>query len=471
MQRDFVERDSNSPSDNIGREDIKKSAPGKNVSRRSFVQTTAAVGAGFWVAGSALADTEKPKSPNERVQFACIGVGGKGESDSSDAHRTGDIVAICDVDDHTAHKKAAGIKGVKIYHDFRKMLDEMGGSIDAVTVSIPDHNHAAAALLYMRAGKHCFCQKPLTHYIYEADLMARVASEKGVATQMGNQGTSFAPLRETAAKIRAGAVGTVKSVHVWTNRPIWTQGKGRPATAKIPKSLHWNEWLGPAKNRDFAVGYHPFSWRGFWDFGTGALGDMACHTVNMPFMALDLFDPISVEAVTSGNNMEMYPNWSMIKFEFPSYQNRPALTLHWYDGKKRPPMELFADDPDLASGKKPIEASGCLVVGDKGKYYCPGDYCEKGYFPLGGATDPKVEFPHSPGHFDEWVRAIKGGEPAMSNFPHYASKLTKTILLGNLAVAAGCRVEWDAKEMRPTNLPDMEPLIRPKYRAGYQLEA
>lgn len=445
--------------------------PKHDVSRRKFVQTTAAVGAGFWVAGNALAETAKPRSPNERVQFACIGVSGKGDSDSADAYRTGDIVAICDVDDSIAHKKAAGLKGVKIFHDFRTMLDKMGSSIDAITVSIPDHNHAAAALLYMRAGKHCFCQKPLTHYIYEADLMGRVAAETGVATQMGNQGTSYDSLRDTAAKVRAGALGTVKEVHVWTNRPIWAAGGWRPASAPTPKNLHWQQWIGPAKYRDYGIGYHPNSWRGYWDFGTGALGDMACHTVNMPFMALDLFDPIAVEATTSGNNGEMYPNQCVIKFEFPSYQGRAPLTMTWYDGKKLPDRSLFAEDKDIASGKKGIEDCGCLVIGDKGKYYCPGAYCENGYRILGGATEPKVEYKHSPGHFDEWVRAIKGGEPAMSNFPHYASKLTKTILLGNLAVAAGCRVEWDAKEMRATNLPDLEPIIRPKYRAGYQLDA
>jgi predicted dehydrogenase len=465
MQRQNIERDTDKTISTTS------DAKSTGVSRRDFVQTSAGIGAGFWIAGTALADTVvKPKSPNERIQIACIGVSGKGASDSADAERTGQIVAICDVDDHTAHKRVRGMKDVKIFHDFRKMLDEMGKSIDAVTVSIPDHNHAAAALLFMRAGKHCFCQKPLTHYIYEADLMGKVAAEQKVATQMGNQGTAEDSLREAAAKIRAGAVGAVKEVHVWTNRPIWTQGKARPDTVAVPKSLHWNEWLGPAKYRQFANGYHPFSWRGFWDFGTGALGDMACHTVNMPFMALDLFDPISVEATTSGNNMEMYPNWSVIKFEFPSYESRGPVSLHWYDGKKRPDLSLFAEDKDIASGKKPLDISGCLVIGDKGKYYCPGDYCEKGHYLLGGATDPEVKFVHSPGHFNEWIRAINGGEQAMSNFPHYASKLTKTILLGNLAVAAGTRVEWDAKNLKATNLPDIEALIKPKYRSGYQLD-
>ncbi len=433
-------------------------------SRRDFVKTSAAVGAGFagyWVAGGVKALDST--SPNEQIQFACIGISGKGDSDSNDAKSHGKVVAICDVDEgklNEAEKKR--FKGAQKFNDFRKMLDEAGKGIDAVTVSCPDHNHAAAGLLFMRAGKHCFCQKPLTHTIYEAHLMGEVAKEKKLATQMGNQGTADNNLRKVAAMLRAGAVGNVKEAHVWTNRPIWPQGGKRPAEKQPPENLHWDLWLGAAKERPFGDGYHPFAWRGFWDFGTGALGDMACHTVNMPFMGLDLFDPISVEAQSSGNNKEMYPNWSTIKFEFPKNETRPALSLTWYDGGKRPPSELF-------EGKN-IEASGALIVGDKGKLYAPGDYCEKGFTLLGNATEPKVEYPRSPGHFEEWVRAIKGGEQAMSNFPGYASRLTQTILLGNLAVWAGKKVEWDAKAMKSTNMPELDEIIRPKYRSGYSLE-
>ncbi len=240
--------------------------------------------------------------------------------------------------------------------------------------------------------------------------------------------------------------------------------------------MHWDLWLGVAKDRPFGEGYHPFKWRGFWDFGTGALGDMACHTVNMPFMALDLFDPISVQAQSSGNNKEMYPNWSMIKFEFPKNDTRPALNLHWYDGGKKPPQEV---QPDMALLKKHFHrddpdyyASGVQVIGEKGSLYAPGDYCERGYLLTGSASEPKVEFPRSPGHYKEWAHAIKTGEPAMSNFPGYASRLTQTILLGNLAVwAGGKKVEWDAKELRSTNMPELDEIVRPTYRAGYTLEA
>ena len=458
----------------------------KTVSRRDFVKTTTAAGIGFWVAGTAYgAESSSSTSPNERIRFACIGVGGKGDSDSNDASGHGDIVAMCDVDDTTLGKRAANdkFKNAKRFNDFRKMLDEMGKSIDAVTVSIPDHNHAAASLLYMRAGKHCFCQKPLTHTIYEAHVVGETAKEMKVATQMGNQGTANNSLREAAALIRGGAVGTPKEVHVWTNRPIWAQGADRPAPAEPPANLHWDLWLGPAKARPFANGYHPFAWRGFWDFGTGALGDMACHTVNMPFMALDLFDPISVEAQSSGNNKEMYPNWSKIKFEFPANVSRPPISLTWYDGGKRPgkhsidlagadtlrPSRELSKKKDLKIPKQ-IDSSGCLVIGDKGKLYAPGDYAEKGVYLIGDASEPTIEYVHSPGHFEEWVHAIRGGEAAHSNFPGYASRLTQTILLGNLAVWAGAKVEWDAKEMKATNMPELnDTIVRPHYREGYTL--
>ncbi len=448
-----------------------------NVSRRDFVKTTAAVGAGFWVAGGLQA--KESTSPNEKIHFASIGVGGKGGSDSHDAGRHGDMVAICDVDDNTLNGAAQKFKGAKKFNDFRKMLDEMGKSIDAVTVSTPDHNHAAASLLYMRAGKHCFCQKPLTHTICEARVVGETAKKMGVATQMGNQGTADANLRKVAALVRAGAVGPVKDVHVWTNRPIWAQGKSRPAAKSPPSTLHWDLWLGTAKERPFGEGYHPFAWRGFWDFGTGALGDMACHTVNMSFMALDLFDPISVEAQSSGNNKEMYPNWSTIKFEFPKNETRRELNLTWYDGGKKPPQEVHPPKDLLkskfhkgdANYKGDLDISGVLIIGEKGSLYAPGDYCEQGYVLTGDATEPKVEFPRSPGHFEEWVRAIKGGEPAMSNFPGYASRLTQTILLGNLAVWAGKKVEWDSKNLKSTNMPELDEIIRPTYRSGYTLDA
>jgi predicted dehydrogenase len=433
-------------------------------SRRRFLQTTAATGAGFWVAGGLRA--QESNSPNEKIGMASVGTGGKGSSDSADAGNSGEMVAICDIDEKRLEAAKKRFPNAKAFTDFRKMLEEMEGSIDAVTVSTPDHTHAAAGLMAMRMGKHCFCQKPMTHTIYEARLMAEVAKEKGVATQMGNQGTAMPGLREAAAVIRAGALGKVSEVHVWTNRPIWPQGGPRAEPEECPENIKWDLWIGPAPFRPYAKGYHPFAWRGWWDFGTGALGDMACHTLNMPFAALDLRDPISVQAETSGHNKDSYPKWSIITFEFPETDARPGLKLLWYDGGKRP-------DKELLDGKNP-SGSGCVVIGEKGKIYSPNDYGAK-YEILGDVEKPEVEFEKSPGHFTEWVNAIKGGKPAMSNFPDYAGPLTETVLLGNLAVwvaseaGLGEKVEWDARNMTVKNISGLEGIVKPEYREGYTL--
>jgi len=405
--------------------------------RRQFLKATAATGIGFWVAGGVR--IARSQSPNEQIAMASVGIGGKGSSDSNDAAHRGKMVAICDVDKQRLAGAARKFQGAKVYTDYRKMFDEMGKSIDAVTVSTPDHNHAPAALIAMRMGKHCFCQKPMTHSIYEARLMGKVAREMKVATQMGNQGTAGAALRKAAALLRKGILGKVTEVHVWTNRPIWPQGGERPAPKDPPPHLEWDLWLGPAPERPYGDGYHPFSWRGWWDFGTGALGDMACHTVNLPYMGLDLKDPVSVQAETSGHNRDSYPKWSVISYEFPANDWRGPLKMIWYDGGKRPPADLLDGENMARSGA--------------------------------------VEFPQSPGHFQEWVDAIRGGKPAMSNFPDYASSLTETVLLGNLAVwvanepGVGPKVEWDAKQMKVKNISGLETIIKPVYRKGYVLDA
>lgn len=435
--------------------------------RRRFLKTTALTGVGVFVSGTAAA--EDSKSPNEVIRFGCIGVGGKGGSDSRDAKSAGDVVAICDVDDNTLEKAGSkSFPNAAKYNDFRKMLDEMGKSIDAVTVSTPDHMHAPASAMAMRLGKACFTQKPLTRTIFEARKLGEIAREMNVASQMGNQGTSFSPLRKTSAVVESGVLGNVKEVHVWTNRPIWPQGGTRPEEKPVPANLHWDLWLGCAPYRPYAPGYHPFAWRGWWDFGSGALGDMACHTVNMPFMALDLRDPSAVVAETSGHNRDSYPKWSIITYDFPSTDSRPELQMVWYDGGKKPSPELFDGES--------VSDTGVLIIGDKGKLFAPGDYCEKGYKLLGGPAEPEVEFEESPGHFDEFARAIKGGQPARSNFENYAGPLTETILLGNLAVWAaneagspGKKIEWDARSLEPTNAPEVASVVTPEYSDGYKL--
>jgi len=434
--------------------------------RRQFLQTTTATGIGYWVAGGVQA--QESKSPNERIAMASVGVGGKGSGDSRDASARGDIVAICDVDKSRLGGAAKKFSKAKTYVDFRKMFDEMGKSIDAVTVSTPDHTHASAALMAMRMGKHCFVQKPLTHTIYEARLMAQVAKEMGVATQMGNQGTAGTAMRKAAAMMRAGRLGTPKEVIVWSNRPIWPQGVGRPAAKEPPANLDWDLWLSVAPKRPFTPRYHPFRWRGWWDFGTGALGDMACHTVNMPYMGLDLFNPVSVQAKTSGHNKDSYPKWSIIDFEFPAVDWRPAVKFTWMDGGKRP-------DPEVLDGDAP-KGSGCVVIGTKGKLYSGSDTggIDKLYGDIDD-SDEGLEYDESPGHFQEWVDAIKGGKPAKSNFADYAGGLTETVLLGNLAVwvaaeGEGERVQWDAKNLKVKNISGLEQIVKPVYPKGYTLD-
>jgi predicted dehydrogenase len=432
--------------------------------RRNFIKTGAAIGAGYWALGGL-----SPKvslSANEVINFASIGVGGKGDSDSADAGRSGNMVAICDIDDNQLNRAAAKWPDAKKYHDFRKMFDEIGKTIDAVTVSTPDHTHGPASVMAMKLKKHCFTQKPLTHSVYEARVMADVARESKVATQMGNQGTASNSLREAAAIVQSPVLGKVTEVHVWTNRPVWPQGKDRPKDEPpVPAHIHWPEFISCAKMRPYHPDYHPFKWRGWWDFGTGALGDMACHTLNMPYMALDLKDPVWIQAETSGHNGETYPSWSIITFLYPANDKRGEVKLMWYDGGKLPDQALLGDAK--------MESSGALVIGDKGKLYAPGDYAERGIQMLGGIEKPKVEWEKSPGHFEEWVRAIKGGKPARSNFNDYAGGLTETVLLGNLAVWAakepgtGKKIEWDAKKMTATNAPEVAHIIKPEFHNGY----
>jgi predicted dehydrogenase len=434
--------------------------------RRQFVQTSAAIGVGYWVAGGVQA--QESNSPNEKVAIACIGVDGKGKSDSDDADRYGQVVAICDIDENRLGPRGLAFPKAKKYTDFRKMLEEMDKSIDAVTVSTPDHTHAPASVMAMRMGKHCFCQKPLTHSIEEARVMGDIAREKNLITQMGNQGTAEAGTRRGAAVLKSGALGKIKEVHVWTNRPIWPQGLAAPEQGTEPPShIHWDLFLGPAAERPYADLYHPFKWRGWWDFGTGALGDMACHTLNLGFMGLDLRDPTSVQAETSGHNHQSYPRWSVIEFEFPERNGRPAVKMIWYDGGKLPPAELL-------QGEK-INASGLLAVGEKGSLYSAHDYGAVWKL-LGGVEEPDVEYVRSPGHFREWTDGIKNNEQAMSNFADYAGPLTETILLGNLAVwvadeegGKGKKVEWNAKELKALNAPEAEKLVRHEYRKGFSI--
>ncbi|MGC1275773.1 MAG: Gfo/Idh/MocA family oxidoreductase [Planctomycetaceae bacterium] len=456
---------------------------GRHASRRDFLKTSAAAaGTAWWVSGKAYGFQDS-KNPMERLNFACIGVAGKGSSDSADAAGVGKIVAICDIDERSLKKKAAddAFTDAKQFVDFRVMLDEMGDQIDAITVSTPDHTHAVAAAAGLKLGKHVFCQKPLTWSIEEARVLRELFEAKkgdGVCTQMGNQGTADTRLREGVEFLRTNPLGEIKEVHIWTNRPIWPQGEGRPKeTAEPPKFLHWDLFLGPAPERPYnPTAYHPFKWRGWIDFGTGALGDMACHTANLPVMALNLFDPVSVVAESSGIvENETYPKNSKITFQFPERAGHdgktlPPVTVIWYDGGNKP-------DPALLMGEK-MSDSGFLVIGSESRMYSPHDY--------GGVwlTLPKdKEFPKAKQtlarapqsvngahpHMVEFANACRARKPeiALSNFD-YATHLTETILWGNVALRAGQEVKID-RDGKITSPSDASQYLGRKYREGWTL--
>ena len=405
---------------------------------------------------------------NERIHVAAIGAGGKGEVDIDGAAAAGGTIAfLCDVDATRAETMFKKYPGAKQYKDFREMLEKEQKSIDAVTVSTPDHVHAPAALMAMRMGKHVYCQKPLTHTVHEARLMAQVAKEKKLATQMGNQGHSDNGLRRNVELVRAGVIGKVREAHVWTDRPIWPQGLHRPdGEDPVPATLDWDLWLGPAPLRPFKgkQTYVPFNWRGWWDFGTGALGDMACHCMDVVFFAAQPGAPTSVEAQSSGGTEESAPNWSIIRYQFPS------MTMTWYDGKKFPPAELV-------KGRK-LASNGVILVGDKDTLYVP-SYWGPGDFVSGAKLEdfkdvpqtlPRARLQFDDGHYAEWIDAIKGGPAPLSNFVDYSGPLTEAVLLGNVVIRAGQKIEWDSKNLKVTNSTDANRLIRKQYRKGWELE-
>lgn len=473
----------------------------KHTSRRDFLKGAAATGIagaaagmGYWVTGTKTwADELKSKSPNERINIAWVGFGGKGSSDLEQASKHGEIVALCDIDDHIMASHSDKHPKAQQFADYRKMFDKMQKDIDAVGVSTPDHMHAPISMTAITLGKHVYCQKPLTHTVKEARLMREAANKYKVATQMGNQGTAENGLRKAAEFIQAGIIGPVKEVHVWTNRPVWPQSPtitSRPEAKPTPDYIHWDQWIGCAPMRPYSPAYHPFKWRGFWDFGTGALGDMGCHTANLPFMGLKLKHPTAIEAEHEELNKETYPAWAHCTFDFPAREAMPALKFHWYEGHRdgkvlRPPEELMAKvlgDVKPTKGKdgkekRPeLSSSGCFVVGEKGILYSPNDYgASWDLYPKADFKDvqaPPETLPRNgkgdEGMKIEWLAAAKGGPPAMSNF-NYAGLLTEFILLGNVAIRAGKRVEFDGEAMKITNDPSLDHLLTEDYREGYGL--
>lgn len=431
--------------------------------RRDVLRGSAAAVAGLAL-GSApamAAELQEETRKGDRLRFGIIGCGGKGWSGMSEAAQFGDIVALADIDAQNRTKAMLEHPRACAFDDYRAMLEAMRGKLDAVVISIPDHHHAPASALAMRQGLHCYTEKPLCRTIFEVRQLAKIAREKHVATQMGNQSTASTPMRKTAALIARGDFGHVKEVHLWTDRAAgwWKQGVPRPAPATPPKTVDFELWLGPRPERPYAEGYHPFAWRGWWDFGTGALGDMGCHIFNMPYMALDLRDPVAIHAETSGHNRDSYPAWSIVHYEFGERNGRPPLTVHWYDGGKKP-------DPALARGFD-FGGDGTITVCEKATIYSPDELNTK-FMLVGGGDMPDIQVEESPGHMAEFARAAQGGKPARANFPDYAAGLAETVLLGNLAVYAdGPRLEWDAKAMQVKGSHEFDSLIKPAFRPGW----
>ena len=455
---------------------------------KSYVQTThysrrAFLGAG---ASSAFAFTFLPGhvfGANERLQVAGIGVGGKGKSDFDHTASHGDVVAACDVDSRRLDVALRKHPKATKYSDYRDMLEKHGSRIDAVTVSTPDHHHAPAAMRAMELGINVYVQKPLSHTVWEARQMRLLAKEKGVCTQMGNQGTADNGLREGAEFVQKGGLGKVKDVHVWTNRPVWPQAPGITERFKdkppVPAHIDWDSFIGPAPMRPYHPGYTPFKWRGWWDYGTGALGDMACHTANLAYMACQLTQPNHIEDAGTGPiNSETFPAWSSIKMKFPAAKGRGPIDFHWYEGKvdlkkkNLPPMDLF-------HGDRPTN-SGSLIVGDKAILYSPNDYGSRWKVYMDGKWKnpneldmPKPYIPRNGrgdgGMKEEWVKAIRANKPeiAVSNF-EYSANLTEAILLGNLAMRAGGKFSWDADKLKAGS-DKAQQYVTKKYRKGWEV--
>jgi hypothetical protein len=435
------------------------------ISRRDFVGAAAAVAAFTIVPGRVLGGPRRVP-PSEKLNIAGVGIGGRGEGDLDEVGSE-NIVALCDVDDKYAAKVFKKYPNAKKYKDFRKMLDQEK-NIDAVVIATPDHTHAVVAMTAIKMGKHVYCEKPLAHSIYEVRKLTEAAREAGVATQLGNQGQASEEARLVSEFIWDSAIGPVRDVYSWCNRPISPRGIDRPMeTPPVPETLDWDLWLGPAPYRPYHPCYLPFTWRGWWDFGSGVLGDIGCHQFVSIFRALKLGHPTSVEACSSGVNSETAPLASIVRYDFPAREGMPPVKLTWYDGG------LMPTRPDeLEEGLRFGNADDNLFIGDKGKMLGHRLLPESRSKEYG--KPPKV-LPRSPGHHKEWINACKGGEPAGSNFD-VAGPLTEVVLLGNVALRMGqqlydkgLKLYYDGPNMKVTNLPEANKYIRSEYREGWTL--
>ncbi|RPE13685.1 gfo/Idh/MocA family oxidoreductase [Chitinophaga lutea] len=472
---------------------------GNQISRRSFLTTGATAAAGFMIVPRHVLGGKGYTAPSDRLRVAGIGVGGKGESDIAEfAKGPADIVVLCDVHDSRAANSVKRFPKAKYYKDYREMLDKEHKNIDAVSVSTPDHNHAVQAMAAMQLGKHVYVQKPLTHDIYEARKLTEAAKKYKVVTQMGNQGASGDGVRQLMEWYNAGLIGDVHTVYCWTNRPVWPQGIPWPTEkAEVPKDLDWNLWLGTAPQKDYVNKLVPFNWRGWWDYGTGALGDMGCHIVEPPFRVLGLGYPTSAEASVGSVYVDEFKQGYFPDSCPPSshvimnFQGKSGdIKLHWMDGGIQParPEELGPNERMGDGG------NGAIFIGTKGKMMC-GTY---GMYPslLPSSRNKEVNVAKTiarvpEGHYVQWVNAcIAGyGKKELSAPFEIAGPLTETILMGNLAIrsydvrkpkASGngfdypgryIKLLWDGPNMKITNFEDANQFVKRNYRDGFTLGA
>lgn len=458
--------------------------------RRNFLKTTATAAAAFSFLPRHVWGGPRFVPPSEKVNVAIIGTGGQGRWNVRQLLKLDDvqIVAIADPAESFSlenfyYKGVGGRLPVKAeieqhyqktnpayrcadYVDFREML-EKEKSIDAVLVATPDHLHAYVSVVAMRAGKHVYCEKPLTHNIWEARQVAKVAAETGVATQLGSQGHSSVGTRETIELIQDGAIGAIREIHAWAGTGRWNQGlKGAPAGgAQVPAGLNWDLWLGPREPRPFDPAYFPVAWRDFWDFGTVGIGDIGCHDLNSAVRAMDLPLPSRIEASAAGEmNQEIGPYGSIISYDFAGKEDKSPIRLTWYDGGLQPAAQ------PLMNGA-PLPKRGSIYVGEKGVIQCEGNGGAPNlYLAEKGATHPKPapRLKRSNGHHRDWIDACKGGEPATSPFA-YAAHLTEIVLLGVLSLRAQKAIEWDAPNMKAKGLPQADAFIRESYRKGWEI--
>ncbi len=426
--------------------------------RRDFLKTatagTAAISAGLWT-GGAMAES---RSANQKLNIACIGAANRAAADIAGVLGE-NIVALVDVDKTYLDRKLKEIPNARPYADYREMLEREKGKIDAVVVGTPDHHHAPATIRAIRQGLHVYCEKPLTHTVREARLIAEAAKKHGVATQMGTQIHAGNNYRRVVEIIQSGAIGDVTDVHVWVGKG-WGGGERPKGGQEPPATLSWDLWLGPAPKRPFVPGrYHPAQWRRWWDFGQGTLGDMGCHYMDLPFWALKLRHPTSCVAEGPKVHPETCPLGLIVHYEFPQRGNLPACKLTWYDGNKT---------PKKVAGER-VPGSGVMFIGSEGKMFA--NYGSYKLFPkdkFASYMPPEPTIPNSIGHHAEWIKACKDGSPTTCNFD-YSGALTEAVLLGNVAYRVGKKIEWDAANLKATNTSEADQYISKQYREGWEV--